>query len=199
MKERSRKQILLDTIGTAGYVAATVQWLWLCLLFMPSFLHSPLFTTFIMPTTATSQAPEAIITTSSGSAPLWAIVFAVVVGIIAVVGGIYALIRLPGSIGKGGETITHTPVEILMPKIAKRQHLKPKQRLVMSRQLLFVLKLLLCVIPAVTVLFVSELPDGLTRGVIAIISLFLFAWSFCFFILQALIAKVVGVGYETIR
>lgn len=193
--------VVLNTLGSLGYVACVLQWFWVSIIFLPSLINSPLFQTF-SPTDTTISPPleQPVNPPSSGDIPFIVTAIALVVGVLIVIGAIYViLVKFPRSVAKTGETVTHTTAAVISPVIIRHTHLPAKQRRVIPITIIIVMKLLLVFVPLCLLFFARELTLAMSFELIMVIGVVLFSWSFVLFALQFVLSQLLRVNYKIVR
>lgn len=195
---KSRKVVVLNGLGTVGYVACAIQWLWTVMILLPLIIHSSVFT-FFTPTTPT-QPTTPVETTSSGAVPVIITIIALCIGVVIILGALYIIFfKLPKSIARTGQTVTHVPATTLTPLIIEHTHLPQKQRRALPVLLIAFLKLLLVFTPLCLLFFAQQLSLALSFELIMFVGIIIFAWSFLSFALQFALSQLLKVDYTTIR
>lgn len=152
----------------------------------------------------TSSTPAQPVTpsepTAAGSVPLFVTILALCIGVAIVVGGFYIMFfKLPKSLAKTGEKVTHAPAEALTPLIVEHTHLPAKQRRAIPMLVIITVKLFLVFTPLCLLFFASELSLAMSFDLIMFIGIILFSWSFMAFAFQFALSQLLRVDYKTIR
>ncbi len=180
---RAAHLALANTFGTLGYVSLIMQWLWTCVI-----VGYPLFTqdklSFFLPKPATATPPPVI---EYGGFTPFITGIAIVFTLLVLAATIYALIRLPVTVGKKGSKLTHKTATVIAPTIAPKK-LTKKQRTALIERITWWVKLVLILVPLIALLFASS-ETGLSNGVILVIGGFCAVWSGFCFLLQYLLGK----------
>lgn len=189
MKRETIKSGIVRLTGAIGYLFCSLQWLWTIMLFMPAILGSE----FVKQMQQKSVAPPPVQPIDLSG---FGMIFAIIITVIALVATIYILIKMPSSIGKSGSKITHKAANAALPIVTRHKILPAKKRLQLTARLLFAIKLSLCIIPFVTMLFADSGVADITQTVITTIGGVLAICSIIFFSIQALLAKLLHVNYK---
>lgn len=200
-KRRNLKTSLLNFLGGAGYIVALLQWFWAIAIFLPSIVALPFVKEFLGHSETETVRPTVVTqaAASSGPGPVisflgFVLAFAVVLGIV------YVLVtKIPRSIAKSGEAITHKPAAIIAPIVVKHVHLSPKEKKALPTWLIVIFKLLIVYVPLCLLVFASTLKLAISFEIIMVIGALLFSWSFFVFALQLLLARLWRVDYKTVR
>jgi len=198
-RPKSRKKAVLNVIGSIAYVACLLQWLWMLLILLPSMVNSPLFKFF----SPTMTAPKPVVqqpVAPTGEVPVFLTFIALVVGVAIVVGAIYVMLfKVPRSVARTGEKVTHTAATVISPIIIEHTHLPAKQRRTIPMLIIVVIKLTLVFLPLGLLLFAQGVSAAMSFDLIMLIGIFLFSWAFLAFALQFVLSQLLKVDYKTIR
>lgn len=197
---KGRKVTVLNTLGSLGYVACLLQWMWMLLILLPAILRSSFFQ-FI---TSTSPVPPPTVVVASGSTsgdvPFLVTAIAFILAGAIILGSLYViLVKLPRSVAKTGEKVTHTVATVITPVIIQHIHLPSKQRRQLPVILIVIMKFLLVFIPLCLLFFAEGQKLSMSFEVIMIIGFALFSWSFLLFAVQFVLSRLLYVDYKTIR
>ena len=200
MKQRvNMKTSVLNVLGTIGYVIALFQWFWVVIIFLPSIARLEILKGFFEHTENIPAPPQIVM--NAGTGPSWFVtLIGYVLAAIVLSGILYGLIaKIPRTIAKTGETITHKPAAIIAPIVVRHVHLTPKEKQTVPTWLIAIVKILIIFIPLSLLVFASTLRLVLSFEVIMLVGVVLFSWSFFVFALQFLLARFLKVDYKTIR
>lgn len=190
---------ILNIIGGAAYVSCLMQWLWTILIFLPIIVSSPFFTLFL----SSEQTPaQPLVQTQASSSAISPLVSfgGVALGIIILAVSIYVIVvKVPKSIARTGEKITHTPVDVIVPVIVKHSHLMPAQKKLLPDAVIISIKLILTFVPLYLLTLAGDQPIRLSFAITMLVGTVLFSWSFFMFALQLLLSRFLRVDYRTIR
>lgn len=186
-------------MGSIGYVACLLQWLWMVILLLPSMVESPVFK-FFAPNRVETPPPVVQPTTPSEGIPTIITIIALVLGVAIIIGAIYVMfVKLPRSVAQTGEKVTHTAAAVISPVIVEHVHIPAKQRRTVPTLVIVAMKLLLVFLPLGLLLFVQGVDVAMSFDLIMLIGIFLFSWAFLFFALQFVLSRLLRVDYATIR
>lgn len=189
----------MNVMGSIGYVACLLQWLWAMIILLPSMIESPIFK-FFVPDTTETPPPVVQPTPSSEGIPAIITVIALLLGVAIVIGTIYVMfVKLPRSVAKTGEKVTHTAATVISPVIIEHIHVPAKQRRTIPMLVIVVTKLLLVFLPLGLLLFAQGIEVAMSFDLIMLIGIFLFSWAFILFALQFVLSQLLRVDYKTIR
>lgn len=187
------KPLLLNTLGALAYLFCLLQWLWTVALFLPLILKSDFMQQF-------TQPPAAPVPVASQPAEIstLGIVFVAAVAVVMIVLTIYIIIKIPSVVGKTGSKITHKATAMALPVVTNHKKLPQKKRLQITARLLFIIKIILCVIPLGILFFVDDKDAGITRDIAIVIGGVTALFSLTLFGLQAAGAKLLRVDYKQV-
>jgi hypothetical protein len=180
----SKRLVLANILGSLGYLSLLIEWAWVALLLVYPLVEKGKFS-WLIPNTPTVAPPpiEPLVIT-----PPLAIVMSLVV-IFCLIATIYALIKLPASVGRTGGRVTHVGAEAVIPKLTGHKKLSRSRMRRLSFRVIFAIKLIFILLPVVATLIfssVSALPNNVTWAVLA----FLVVWPVLYFGLQAAIVSL---------
>ncbi len=170
--------MIANSFGALGYFSAMIQWLWAFVIVgYPLISHDRL--SFLLPKPSETPPPPSI--EYGGFTPIVMII--AVIFTLCIIGlTIYALIRLPATIGRKGSIVTHHTASAITPLIAKKHTTKMQQRL-LSYRLTWWVKASLVLIPLLALVFASA-ETGLDRQVVATVGGFCAVCSALYFLIQ---------------
>ena len=187
------KSALLNAIGALAYLFCLLQWVWAAVLFLPGIMNSDFMKQFLQkpvtPPPVTSQAADV---------PVAGIIFMAVFVVLMILATIYIIIKIPSVVGKTGSKITHKATDLTLPIVTNHKKLPAKKRLQLTARLLFIVKVLLCVIPF-GILYVADTKSvDIPRDVVIVIGAVTALCSVVLFCLQAASAKLLHVDYKQV-
>jgi hypothetical protein len=187
------KSALLNTLGALAYLFCLLQWVWTAVLFLPGIMRSDFMKQFLQkpvtPPPVTSQAVDA---------PVAGIIFMAIFVVLMIVATLYIIIKIPSVVGKTGSKITHKTTDLTLPIVTHHKELPAKKRLQLTARLLFIVKILLCVIPF-GMLYVEDTTNiDISRDVVFIIGAVAALCSIVLFCLQAAGAKLLHTDYKQV-
>jgi len=182
--EVRQKPFITRLLAGLGYLSLLWEWFFIAVAYLSLASHTKWFNDAFILSIEREPVRQAVVPTVGAMSGWMVGCIAIVVILVIGIALIYALRRLPGSILKGGETITHAPAQALAPLILRHAHVKPtkKRQLRLTARLVWIMKALLLVLPfclLIPLYWVSELPVPLTVMFVAI-SFFALAAILCF-------------------
>ena len=187
------KSLLLNTLGALAYLFCLLQWLWTVALFLPLLLKSDFMKQFVQPPVA--PAP---VVSQPADLSVAGIIFVAAVAVVMILLTIYIVIKIPAVVGKTGSKLTHKATALALPVVMQHKVLPKKRRLQLTARLLFITKIILCIIPF-GVLFLANTQTGdVTRDIALIIGAVTAFFSLALFGLQAVSARLLHVDYKQI-
>lgn len=198
---KSRKIVLLNFLGSVGYVACLFQWMWTLLIFLPTILESGLFQAWFRPVTpAAPEVTNQVTTNSSAAIPGYVALAVLLLGIVVALWALYAVFaKLPRTVARTGEKVTHTVAETITPIITRHIPIPEKQRKEIPELIIVIIKLVIVFMPLCLLLFAHNLSLSMSFELIMVIGVLLFCWAFLFFALQYIASKLVHVDYKKVR
>lgn len=196
----SVKVRILNIIGATGYIVTLLQWFWTVIIFIPSIIQSPLFVQFFSPV---KESPLPVATSSPTAvsvSPVMALL-GTILGIVIAGVLIYIMAsKVPRTIAKAGETMTHKPAELLVPIVIKHSpKLSKQEKRALPTTFILIVKMLLVVAPFCLLAFASRLNLDVTFEIVVVVGVMLFSWSFFLFALQFFLARFLHVEYRDLR
>lgn len=188
----SLKPLLLNTLGALAYLFCLLQWLWTVALFLPLILKSDFMQQFVQPTVAPTP-----VVSQPAELSVAGIIFVAAVAVVMILLTIYIIIKIPAVVGKTGSKLTHQATAVALPLVTKHKKLPKKRRLQLTARLLFITKIIFCLIPFGILFFADSQTDGITREIALTIGAVTALFSLGLFSLQAIGAKLLHVDYRT--
>lgn len=179
----------VNIVGGLGYLFCMLQWLWASMLFLPAVLDSG-FVAQLSQKRDVIPASQPIAMSTTGT------IFAIIVTALVVVVAIYVFVKMPSSIVKTGSRITHKTATITLPVITHHKTLPQKKRLQLTTQLVFLIKMVLCIIPLTALVFLTDIPEGMTRYAVVVAGSVAALCSILLFGFQAVSAKLLRIDYK---
>lgn len=180
----SRRLIAVNILGALGYLSLLIEWAWVALVFVYPLAEKGQFSWFMPSSPVSPIPPPAPIEMT----PLTVVAVSIIVAL-CLVATIYALVKLPGSIGRTGARVTHMSAKAIIPRLTGHKKI-PRSRLRrLSFRVIVAIKLLLIIIPLLITLFIPEI-SVLPRDVIWVIMVFLMCWPLFYFGLQTVLARL---------
>lgn len=189
----SYKHKILDTIGSLIYIAAALQWLWAIVLYLPFLLQSDLVQQLEQP------APRSIEISTARQPSEAQFAFGVIVTVIFMVIAVVVALKIPRTLSKGGQRITHGVADATLPLLTRHQPQPKQKRLTLSGRVLAAAKLLLGIIPFIGAIVAPMAPQTIDSSIAATVSIFLATWTFGLIGLQGIAALVFKIPYRTLR
>lgn len=192
-KQVQRSSRPANFFGGIGYISVISQWLWTIALVLPSILENETFKNLLLPQhTEATQSPVAVFDENS----LLMIVIAIVVTVVVLIVTVVVLIRLPIALVRTSQkTVTHT-VETIIPTITHHKPVSKKKRALLSTKIRIYVKLALCLLPLIPLVFVSTDTIGLDSSIALLIGSVLAIDSIIWFSLQYGVAKLLKIRLE---
>lgn len=183
---RSKKLIVVNTVGTLGYLFCLLQWLWAGLLYAPLLAQTGIVEQ-ILPKQTPKPAPVEV---AGGEPSLALLIIGVVITVFVIILTIVVLVRLPVAIGKTGKKVTQRTVSSVMPALTHHKKLPEKQQKRLHLTISFLFKTILAIIPIAVLLFVPIETLPFSANVLWTVTVFLAAMTAVFFGLQYLLVKL---------
>lgn len=183
-EKRNGKLFAVNVLGSLGYLSLLIEWAWVALVFVYPLAEKGKLSWF-MPSTPVTPAPPV---TPIPITPFTIAIMGVIV-MLCLVATIYALIKLPGSIGRTGARVTHKSAEIVIPELTSHKKLTGSRLRRLSFRLIVAIKAILIILPLALTLFLPSL-SALPQNVIWIILAFLAFWPVLYFGLQTLFTSL---------
>ena len=142
-----------------SYVFVLFQWLWFGMILAPLFKDSSILDLFLPNGTA---LPET--TTIQQTPSPFLVAVAIVVTIIMIVVSIVALWRLPKSILKGGDAVTHNISEVIVPIATHHKKLPKKKKQLLTNRTIVLVRFIFIALPFIGVVLspsIADLPQQL--------------------------------------
>lgn len=173
-----KRATIATTFLNLGYLALSLQWLWLIVLLLPALLDSSLIAG-LSTTQPTSPGP----TVNTPGPISYAVAGAAVVLALAV--GSYAMFTGPGYAKRHMEKSTKSIAKLSIPTMTGHKKLTTKRKLVLSKRLEYTVKLVLSVV-ALVGLFVPVIYSlsPLTMDIVFAVGGYLFVWTMVWFTLD---------------
>lgn len=172
----------VNVLGTLGYISVIFQWLWAIIVVAHPILSSDM--SFIIPQ---ADSPAPITPTSPPST--FAVIIVVALTILIFAFTLYVIWKLPAAVGKRGSMVTKRTADTLVPIISAHRPQTKKQRRMLSRRLILLIKFALILIPVAALGFATPVGE-LTLSIIWIAGLFCAACSSVYFAVQQLLGKL---------
>ncbi len=137
-----KKHLIVSIIGSLFYTMSAIQWLWSSLPYLPNIMR---FIETIQPTALPAKPVEQITVSSPPSGVFIAVV--IVITIVVIIATIYALIKIPVTIGKTGKKITKAASNYIVPVISHHRPLTAQKRQWLTARIITDIKLALCIVP----------------------------------------------------
>lgn len=182
---QSKKLIIINSIGTLGYIFCLLQWLWAGLLYAPLIATTSVIDQMLPQPTREVTPVE---TASEPSAALLLIVAAITTAVIFIT--IIVLLRLPKAIGQTGQKVTQRTATAVLPVMMHHQRLPAAQQKRLRLTVSFLFKVILTVLPVTAGLFVPIETLPFNSAVLWAVALFLAALTSLLFGLQYLLVRL---------
>jgi len=189
MSVQSKRQLLINTFGTFGYISLVLQWLWVSVLFLPQLLKTEPVKEFFMPPASINPAPSFEFHTP----PLLATVLAIIITIVVLVVTIIVLLRLPTTISKTGKKTTLKAAETIVPVLTHHKKLTPKKKRKLTVQTIRILKFTLTLLPFLLLLLVAFIPTSLSDAIVIFVGALLALGTLAWFSLEYAFARILKI------
>lgn len=123
------------------------------------------------------------------------IIIGAVVTIAALALTVWALVKIPQSVGKTGKKITHRTTAFAVPLITHHKKLPPKKQTAISAIVILIIKMTLCLVPLVVTLLAPSPSELMPKENIVIIGAIFALLASIFFALQAASACLLKISY----
>ncbi len=138
------QKMLLGTtraLAVIGYLVCMLQWLWFTTLVLSILADNGVLDSFISPAKNPSE--------SSGVElpPAFALAIGGVVTLVMIIISLIVLIRLPGSVAKTGEIVTHKTTKFIMPVVLQHKKVSKKKRRELTARVTFYIRFILIGLP----------------------------------------------------
>lgn len=190
MPKPRKTHIAVTIVGTLFYIVSAFGWLWAILPFVPDIAK---LSKSLQPE---SQPVEHVVAT--GPPSLLLVIVAVGVTIAILVMTIYALIRLPSTIRRSGEKLTHGASSHIVPILTHHTALSPKKRRQLTAKVTFYVKLLICTLPVVVSACSFLVPAGLPYELTILVTTFFAVVALVLLGAQLLLAKWLRVPLDIV-
>lgn len=200
VEKNTKTHAIVNNLGTLGYLACALQWCWLGIIMVPAVAKSP-FWNWMYEHPQQTPPPTITQTPSPGDvvSPL-IITIGFLVGVAIIAAWLYILVvKLPKTISKTGEMITHIPAKAVLPVFEQHAHVTPKQKRQFSTNALVTMKLLLIFLPLGLLLFAQSLSLPVAFEFIMSSGVILFGSAFGLFAFQFVLAHFLHIDYRTLR
>ena len=183
----SRVVKITNIFGSLGYLSMVFQWLWAGVTVALPYLHGVGADGIFMPDTS-RIAPTSTPVELPG--PVQTIIIVLAIGLTLCL-MMYALWTIPRSIGRTGKRVTQTTARVTVAHVKVNHKPLPKKR---QRRLFeyitWAVKLIFISIPLIVLVFPTPASVTIDHGIILIVGVILFSWSFAWFALQRIMAKI---------
>lgn len=177
-EKRNGKLLAVNILGSLGYLSMLIEWAWVALVFVYPLAEKGKLSWLMPNTPAIPTPPPAPIAMT----PFIVVLMGIIVAL-CLAATIYALIKLPGSIGRAGARATHISAEAVIPRLTGHKKLTRSRLGRLSFRLIVAIKAILITLPFALTLFLPEV-SALPQNVIWIILVFLAFWPMLYFGLQ---------------
>ncbi|NCU37792.1 hypothetical protein EOL96_01870 [Candidatus Saccharibacteria bacterium] len=179
-----------NLFGALGYLSILIQLAWSLIIFLyPFLLQGDIMPMYTEPNVSPSPLVE------EAFSPV-VLVITIAITIAVLFATTIVVVRLPKAIGKTGSHFTHRTAHVLAPVLAKKP-LTKKRYSKLSAKLVAVLKLLLIIIPPLSLFFAPSI-DILPRQAMIVFALFWAGCSLVCFLIQYSLAILNRLPYSRI-
>ena len=189
MRIQSKRQLLVNTFGTFGYISLILQWLWVSVLFLPQLFENEKVKDFFMPPTNITQVPSIEL----HAPPLLATVLAITITIAVLIITMVILTRLPIAVSKTGKKTVLSTAEKILPVITHHQKLPAKKKRQLTVQIIRIVKFVFTLLPFLLLVLVVFVPTSLPDEIVMFVGGFLALTTLVWFSLQYGLAKILRI------
>lgn len=179
-----KRLVAINVLGSLGYLSLLLEWAWVALVFVYPLVETGKLSWFL---------PDSPIALPPPPAPTVVTPFTMILIVVTVtlclVATIYALFKLPFSVGRTGARVTHVSAELVIPRLTGHKKLSRTRLRRLSFRLIVAIKAILIAVPFVLTLFLPSV-SNLPRDVIWIILTVLGFWPLLYFGLQTFFTKL---------
>ncbi len=190
MHKTRKKHVAVTIFGTLFYIVSALGWLWAILPYVPDIAK---LSRSLQPDT---QPAEHVV--AAGPPSLLLVIIAVGITITVLAMTIYALVKLPSTIRKSGEKLTHSASSHIVPILTHRTALSPKKRRQLTAKVTFYVKLLLCTLPVTISACSFMVPTGLPYELTMLVATFFAVIALVLLGAQLLLAKWLRVPLDIV-
>lgn len=196
MAKRKIFRKLANLFGAAGYIALSLQWLWLTVTVVWPAVSNDAVTEFLIPQQSIDRTTPTAVDISM---PSYVEIALVIVSIIFAIGVIlYAVYAVPRAISKSGHAAINKAAKIAVQRTTHHQSVKPKRRQLLTARYVWILKSLAVFIPLALLLIPPASSLNLSHQVVAVAGIFLAGLSTVSFFMQILIAYLAKLPYKSL-
>lgn len=181
--------LVVNVLGTFGYISLILQWLWVSVLFLPGLIENDAIKGFLLPPATTTNGLQF----EFHSPPLLATILAIIVTIAVLVVTAVVLIRLPSSISKSGKKATVKSAEKIIPILSHHHTLPAKKKRQLTLQTIRMIKLVLTVLPFLLLFLVIVVPTALSNEIVMLVGAFLGLGTLLWFGLEYGLAHILKI------
>ena len=189
MQAMPKRQLVVNTFGTFGYISLILQWLWVSVLFLPQLFENERVKDFFMPPTNITQAPSIEL----HAPPLLATVLAIAITVAILIITIVILARLPIAVSKTGKKTVLSTAEKIIPVITHHQKLPAKKKRQLTVQIIRIVKFVFTLLPFLLLVLVVFVPTSLPDEIVMFVGGFLALTTLVWFSLQYGLARILNV------
>lgn len=194
MTARSKRTVLVNILGTLGYISLALQWLWTAVVVGYPLLEAR--PTFLFPKPAPTPDPASVPVIDPVFSPIITVV-AIAITVAVLIFSVIIVAKLPSTVGRQGAKLTKATAESLVPIVTDHKKISQKKRIKLSYRLTLVIKLLLLVVPLGLLLFARPI-ESITLEIIWVIGLFTATCTLLYFVAQALLVRLFKVPTTTV-
>jgi hypothetical protein len=177
MKTRSPTRLFANILAGFGYTSVLLQWLWVSVLFLPSFLENKSIKNFLLPDATGQPIPQIEL---SGP-PILLTIIAVIITVAVLATTLVILARLPATISRTGQRVTVKAASATLPILTRRQTLPAKRRRELTNRLVKLIKLLSILLPVCSLALLIIVPVSINSSVAIFIESLLAITSMAWF------------------
>lgn len=184
-KQKTKKPFFPSFFEGLAYLSTTLQWLWLAVVYLPLLLKNDSFRTLFLPNQQQTETVTVVAEPAAQTSPVLFFV-AVAVAVVFTLLTVIVLIKLPGSVARGGRKAAISTAKAMLPVITHHKQLPEKKRLQLTEKIVWQLRIAAAILPVIGALFVLLVPKDMLQLspeiIIAVASgagAFTFLWFGC--------------------
>jgi hypothetical protein len=143
MKTNKRTQLFANILGGFGYASVLLQWLWVSVLFLPSFFENASVKNFLLP----EPTGQPTLHIELAGPPIILTSIAVILTLIILVLTVVVVARLPVTIAKTGKNVTKKAAIASLPLVTRHRKLPAKKQRELTVRMIKIIKLFMILMP----------------------------------------------------
>ena len=177
MKQQRTTHWLASVLAGFGYTSVLLQWLWVGVLFLPSFLENTSVKNFLLPETTGQPTPHIEL---SGP-PIVLTITAAILTLVVLALTVVILVRLPNTIAKTGRSVTEKAASASIPLLTRHRTLPAKKRRELTMRIVNIIKLSIVILPVCLLALLSVVPVSIDGNIAVFVETFLAIGSIAWF------------------